>query len=227
MKILTIFLLLFSLFSNALELGTHKYALIVNDFTVGEDIRKLVKNKQQYIYTSNVKTVGLVALFKNYTITAKSRFILNKLGVNGQSYNVLEKDGDTIKKDISLMIKTKQQKVIAKNKQVWQTKKGNVVDFLNIPLALAYDLETKPKQNSFTYQIADGKKIKTKYFIKKTTEIITIGNVKYNSIKVIEKPRGNNRLLKVWFAIDKNYLPIRILQHEPNDDIYEYVLINE
>lgn len=213
--------------SYALEPFKAVYKLSFNGWQVAEEKRQLTKAKDDtYFYTANANTTGLISILKSYKINAASKFRFKNDKLDSIFYKRKEFDSDDVAKDVSIAINSDEQivKTTKKNK-TWNTKKGNVIDDLNLMLAIANDLKKKPNKKDFYYQVADGKKIANQHFITHTRDAIKINDNNTEIIKLKKIVKDKDRKIEIWLAPKFNYIAVKIIQNEPNGDIYEYNLI--
>lgn len=224
MAYLIIFLL--TIFSytttNALDLPLFnaKYELTINGDHIADETRILNKTSDNvYTYTTDAKSSLLLSLFKKYTINTKSIFTINDLGLNSQYYSIIKNNGGTIKEDTQLEINSKDKIVTnIKNNQTLKSESGNIIDNLNILLALQYDILNNPIQEIYSYQVADSKKIKPQKFHNKGEHTITIYDKDIEAIKVVMTKADNSKTTAAYFAINNKYIPVLIQQKNHNKD---------
>lgn len=219
MKLHFSFMLLTFVNTAALAFSSHtaSYQLAINGVTVAEEIRTLHQLDDNFFYTANAKTTGLAALVKDYSIAASSTFSINTNGVNGINYQIMELEDEQVRENnaidiypdngrvISILTKT-QPKV-----KTWEAKAGNIVDPLNLFLAIALDLKNTPKKTVFQYQVANGTSIEQQDFQTLGAHTISIQGKTHEAVKVKRIGRQDNPL-EAYFLPDYQYLPILIKQ---------------
>ncbi|WP_331345611.1 DUF3108 domain-containing protein [Cellvibrio sp. UBA7661] len=92
-----------------------------------------------------------------------------------------------------------------------------VQDKLSYQIQMQQDLLNGSK--SFSYQIADGGRLKEYKFIVECEEILDTPLGKVNTIKVKRSRENDERVTYAWLAKDWNYLLVR-LQQEEKGDVY-------
>lgn len=217
MKLL--FLALFFYLNNALAFQPHtaNYQLSINGINIAEEIRTLHELEDQYFYTANAKTSKLISLIKDYSIAASSVFLINKKGVDGINYQVMEQENGKVSKNRAIDISSKNNIVISILTKTqpkiitWQAEQGNIVDPLSVFLAISYDLTNKPKQKDFYYQVANGKSVKQHHYQKSKKEDIKINNQTFKTIRVDRMNSANNKS-QIYYLTEYRYLPVIIKQ---------------
>lgn len=177
-------LLLLFLFSNqAFALKPHiaTYSLLMAGFEIAIENRELSLNNGIYRYVENANTIGFAKLVKDYEIKASSVFTIDDLGLHPSNYQLFEKEGDKIKKNINI------------------TPKYNEIDPFTLVLSLSYALKNNPKQSDFYFLVNDGEDIEKHHYQQVTNEDT-------NLIKIINK----DKQIEAFFAKDKDYLPVLI-----------------
>jgi hypothetical protein len=212
-------LILFFYLNNALAFKPHtaNYHLSINGFKVAEEIRTLHELDGQYFYTANAKTSGLAALVKDYSIAASSVFSINDKGVDGLNYQIMEQENSKVSKNYAIDIVSKNNivmSILTKSQPkitTWKSEDGNIVDPLSVFLAISYDLKSKPNQNEFYYQVANGKSVKQHHYKKTENQAIKIDGQTFNAVRVDRMNSGNNKS-QIYFLTKYRYLPVIIKQ---------------
>ncbi len=229
MKFLALFIIFFTNQNYAVELPVYsaKYKLEINGIFVANDKKILIKNSDNsYLYTSNVNSTWLLSLFKKYSIKYTSKFVINNLGLNSTSYEMIKDENDKIKENTILIINSASKTVLnTANNKIYPANTGNIIDKLNRILALHYDILNAPKKLIYNYQIATNKKIKLQSFYNHGITNITINDKTIKVIKVMAKNKDSNKKTIIYFAIDKKYAPI-LIKHNRKNKEYIYTLTN-
>jgi len=223
--------ILFFYLNNALAFEPHiaKYQLSINGFQIAEEVRTLHRLDDQYFYTANAKTSGLAALIKDYSIAASSKFSINDKGVNSIHYQIIEQESGKFFKNYMINVYSKNNTVMsiltrARPKTViWKSEGGNIVDPLSLFLALSHDLENKPNQDQFSYQVANGKSIEQHYYQKTNNQAIDVNGQVLMTIKVNTLNKNDNNM-QAYFSPKHQYLPVLIEQVRQGKK-YQYKLI--
>ncbi len=231
MKLIALLLLTALISTPILAFKPHiaHYQLSIDGFKIAEETRMLKQLKKDYLYTANAETSGLVSLFKNYTIAASSTFNINRYGIDGVNYKIIEYDNKKLSKNRTININsnlgivTSVPTKMQPKKITWQAEKGNIIDPLNIFLALSFELKNNPRQFWFSYQIADGKSIKKKEFKRVRNQDISLQGKTYNAIK-IERVNHQGNAIQAYFLAEFDYLPVLIKQTEKGKQyVYEMI----
>ncbi|RVU32820.1 MULTISPECIES: DUF3108 domain-containing protein [Neptunomonas] len=93
-------------------------------------------------------------------------------------------------------------------------------DKLSYQLQMRLDLINK-KQGPFTYQVADGGKLKTYHFSILDAERVTTPAGEYETVKVkMERGKNSDRITYIWFAPTLEYAIVKLEQTEPDGKKY-------
>ena len=218
--------------ANLLDIEGKKisYELSINDFKVSEDIRQLSKTDEGYLYTSDMNTTGITAIFKPYRVYSESKFIITDKGIESLYF----KKQETSKKDFEVSVAPNDTQVKIASK-VWQLNLASqTIDTLNVALAIAYKYQQNPNLQRQCYQVLDVEKLAHQcYDIAHTTNTKDIvddfSSDKHNlsnDMVVFSKVFDNDkRQLKIFLDKNRNNLPVKITQAEKNGDKYEYIII--
>ena len=217
MRLITSILFFYIGTAFAFEPHTANYQLSINGIKIAEEVRTLHDLGDQYFYTANAKTSGMAALIKDYTISASSTFSINKKGVDSNNYQILEQEDKQVTKNYVIDITSKNNTVMSgltktqPNVITWKAKQGNIVDPLSLFLALSYDLQDKPDQLEFSYQIADGKSIDQHDYKKTENQAIKINGQTFNATRV-DRINNKDNNMQAYFLSEYRYLPVIIKQ---------------
>ena len=179
MKWLLISLLSASAF--ALQPHSASYTLSMLGLEIATEKRVLSKNNGIYHYQEKAQTTGLAKTIKDYQIDAESTFTISESGIQAQHYQLFERDGDSVKKDINIQLTPPQ------------------IDPLSLFLALAHALENNPNQRDFYFSVNDGKKIEQHHY----QQIPSDGS---GLIKII----NTEKQIEGYFDKNRHYLPVHI-----------------
>ncbi|MDC1447548.1 DUF3108 domain-containing protein [Candidatus Thioglobus sp.] len=210
-KIVFLFIaLLFSVQSLALNAYKGSYDLyaqtVMGNLKVGTAILNLEVNNNQFIYTTNAKTEALWKALYDFTREEKS------LGneVDGQIINtyfsVIEKNKGEVKKDYEISIATDKNYAVSSSGEEFEIKPGLLVDPLSVYLALSNDMNNKPNEEEFIYQVVDQSGVKYLKFKLLGAENISINDIEFETIKVV----CEDLQLTLNLSINKNFQPIKI-----------------
>ena len=210
-KIIFLFIaLLFSVQSLALNPYKGSYDLyaqtVMGNLKVGTAILNLEVNNNQFIYTTNAQTEAVWKALYDFTREEKS------LGneVDGQIINtyfsVIEKNKGEVKKDYEISIATDKNYAVSSSGEEFEIKPGLLVDPLSVYLALSNDMNNKPSEEEFIYQVVDQTGVKYLKFKSLGAEKISINDIEFETIKVV----CEDLQLTLNLSINKNFQPIKI-----------------
>ena len=210
-KIVFLFIaLLFSVQSLALNPYKGSYDLyaqtVMGNLKVGTAILNLEVNNNQFIYTTNAQTEAVWKALYDFTREEKS------LGneVDGQIINtyfsVIEKNKGEVKKDYEISIATDKNYAVSSSGEEFEIKPGLLVDPLSVYLALSNDMNNKPSEEEFIYQVVDQTGVKYLKFKLLGAENISINDIEFETIKVV----CEDLQLTLNLSINKNFQPIKI-----------------
>lgn len=164
---------------NALAPHTAIYTLSMLDIEVGIEERVLTVKNDLYYYQSKVKSTGLGKIIKDYNVEAQAILSIDRSGVNGGSYRILEEIDGIIKKNIAIELK------------------NDDLDPLSLFLALSNEINNNSTKTSFDFKVNDGKKIEWHHY-----KIMESDDA--NTIKIIEK----DKKIVLHFSRNQDALPI-------------------
>jgi len=201
-----------------------KYSVQLNGLQAGELKRSLSTeaNGVRHFKTKS-QAEGVFAFFKPDLVEESSRFQADASSLLPLSY-LYQRTGGKKEKYLSLKFDWIQQKVhIDDKKHPWSLNiEANTLDKLSYQIALMGDLS--PNKTDYSYQIADGGKVKT-YNIKVLgEEIINTPLGKINTLKLMrmrDTPKGRQTTL--WCAPDLHYMPVK-LQHKEKGSTFTALL---
>jgi len=210
-KIIFLFIaLLFSVQSLALNPYKGSYDLyaqtVMGNLKVGTAILNLEVNNNQFIYTTNAQTEAVWKALYDFTREEKS------LGneVDGQIINtyfsVIEKNKGEVKKDYEISIATDKNYAVSSSGEEFEIKPGLLVDPLSVYLALSNDMNNKPSEEEFIYQVVDQTGVKYLKFKLLGAENVSINDIEFETIKVV----CEDLQLTLNLSINKNFQPIKI-----------------
>jgi hypothetical protein len=201
------------------------YLVRLNGIQAGELKRSLTSNADgTRLFTSTSQAKGMFSFFKPDIIVESSAWTTENNQILPLNY-VYERTGGKKEKFMHLNFDW-QQSVINIDDHVhpWILKiEQPTLDKLIYQIALMADL-SRGKQ-SFSYQIADGGKIKT-YTIKIIgKEMITTPLGKINTVVLTrERERENDRNTTLWCAPELHYLPVQLEHTEKSGARFTAVL---
>ena len=179
---------------------------VMGNLKVGTAILNLEVNNNQFIYTTNAQTEAVWKALYDFTREEKS------LGneVDGQIINtyfsVIEKNKGEVKKDYEISIATDKNYAVSSSGEEFEIKPGLLVDPLSVYLALSNDMNNKPSEEEFIYQVVDQTGVKYLKFKSLGRENISINDIEFETIKVV----CEDLQLTLNLSINKNFQPIKI-----------------
>ena len=109
-------------------------------------------------------------------------------------------------KNYNVQIYPEKNLAIFNNEKRWETMSKSILDELSLYLALSEDVQKNPDQDVFTYQVIDEKGINQVNFKFEGNELITINNIKIESMKMTSPELKLSLNLSSSF----NFLPVII-----------------
>jgi hypothetical protein len=193
-------ILILSFSTSVFALTPHKahYSLSMSGVKIANELRVLTHESGFFNYTAKAKTSGWARLIKDYEIKAQSNFILDELGIHSNQYQLLERDGKKIKKNINVNPKYRE------------------VDSLSLFLALSHALSQDSQQTDFYFQVNNGKKTKSQHYQR-------VKSNRTGLIKIIN-PSQN---IVAYFSKEKEYLPVSIKKGKFNYQLKEVEFSNQ
>jgi len=203
-----------------------EYKLSHNDIEIGH-VKLTVESltNGQYQLRSSTQTSGLLAFVRDDDVLETSLFELTKQHIRPLSYQYQQTLGDE-KKNISLNFDWQTKTLTNSSKgHDWTLSLTNgVLDKALLQLALMQDLNNSAEQ-VFSYQIADGGKLKTYAFSQLGVEQIEVAGKQFNTIKLARKKDDKPLITYYWCAKDLHNLPI-LLQREKSYGTFEMRLLS-
>ena len=168
-----------------------------------------------YVYLSETRTVGLLALFRKDHIVEKStwQFTEGKLQPVLYSY---EHTGGKKDRDVVVKFDWSSRRIINSiNGSSWHMPiQAYIMDKLLYQLAIMYDLEKGKRQIS--YAIADGGKIKNYDFELVGEDRLTTPIGEFSALKLLRHKPNSRRKTVIWCARELGYMPVKVENVENN-----------
>lgn len=193
------------------------YTLYSNDTKVGIMQRRFFQREDgNYVFRSESKTTGFIALIKKALIVEESVWNLVDSYFTPLKYTYHHIKG---KKERNAEINfnwDKQQITNRVNESTWymDTQVG-IQDKLLYQLTVMADL--KSEQIPENYAVADGGKIKQYKFERIADEILKTPLGEFNTIKLRMHKSNKKQETFLWCAYNLNFLPIKVTSTEKND----------
>ena len=209
-KILLFLGLIFSIESYALKPHEANYNLDyvtnISAIKIGNANFKFEVNDTKYVYIEKAITSPLWKIVYDYSRDEKSSGIVVDQQFINHYYKMLELTKGSAAKDLEINIFADQGYSIINGDKFLKIGSGRIVDELSIYLMLSQDMKAQPDKDSFTYEIANSKGIKTQVFKHLGNEIIEINGKKMQTIKVY----CEEIKLTIHFSKAHDYLPVLI-----------------
>lgn len=187
------------------------YSVNINGLQAGELKRSLSTQEDgSHHFKSETQAKGIFAFFKPDLVEETSIFTAENNLIRPQSY-LYQRTGGKKDKYLKLNFDWQNKQVhIDDKKHPWSLDiETNTLDKLVYQLALMTDLAENKKQ--FSYQIADGGKVKIYHIIILDNEVITTPLGKIKTVKLMRKrDKPSGRQTTLWCAPALNYLPVKL-----------------
>ncbi len=197
------------------------YQVHLNGIQAGELKRSLEsKTDGKRLFKSETQAKGIFAFFKPEIIVETSLWHWNESTIETQSYLYSRKGGKKDKK-VHLNFDWSNQRLhIDDGKQPWSLQLlPKTLDKLVYQLALMSDLANGKRE--FTYQIADGGKVKTYNIIILGEETVATPLGEFSAIKLLRKrERKKDRKTTLWCVPSLNYLPVQLEHIEKDGTVF-------
>lgn len=214
--------IVFSLFFvsqvNALEPFNAHYKLYFKGVEIGEGVRRLSKNEDQYLFESQAHSTGFAAVLYKAKIIEASTFKWLDKQFTPIHYRY---SYQTKKRNKEMDVSFDWQKKIAENhspSQPWKVaiEKG-VSDKLLYQLQVMQDLAMGKRELS--YVVADKGRLKTYQPVFMGEEKIKTGMGELNTLKYRYVSENKKRSTTLWCAPTLQYLPVRVEHIEKGDSL--------
>jgi len=170
-------------------------------------------NPDEYIYKSETKTTGLVALFHKDHIIEESKLRINNNSLNAIDYSY-KRTGGKKKRIINVKFDWDNRLIINKVNDTTQEfpLENNTLDKLMYQYVVMRDLQ---KGNlPVSYSIVDGRKISNYRFELHGEEKLVTPIGEFNTIKIVRKKQGSENKTYLWCAPDLQFLPVKVINIE-------------
>lgn len=198
-----------------------KYLVRLSGIEAGELTRSLVTQVDgKRVFQSETQANGVFAIFKPEKIVETSLWQFNQQHVRPIKYSYVREGG---RKDKYMYLnfdwQTKQLHIDDK-KRPWSLDLApQTMDKLVYQIALMADLNSH--QTVFSYQIADGGKLKTYDITSHGSELISTAMGEIEAIKLTrQRNRPKDRQTTLWCAPSLNYLPVQLEHIEKDGTVF-------
>lgn len=169
----------------------------------------------EYLYRSETRTVGLLALFRKDHIIEKSTWHFTGGQLQPLKYSY-EHTGGKRDRDVVVEFDWSSRRIINSiNGSSWQMPiRSYIMDKLLYQLAIMYDLE-KGKRD-ISYAIADGGRIKNYDFELLGEDRTETPIGEFSTLKLIRHKPNSRRKTVIWCARELGYMPVKVENVENN-----------
>ncbi len=185
------------------------YQLSSSGFVLAEMKRSIKQLPSgEYLYRSDTRTIGIVAMFYKHKIVEESRWKLEQ----GQLYPLkytYDRTRDKKSKHVDIDFDWANKIIFNRvNDNLWKMPlEDGTLDKLLYQYAVMRDL---PDKEYLTYTVADGGKMKTYHLQRIGKEVVNTPLGKVETIKVRNIKSKDDRLLMIWCAPKYKYLPVKV-----------------
>jgi len=199
------------------------YKLYSNDTKIAQMERRFYrKEPNNYVFSSESKTTGLISLFrKDHVIEISNwKFLNSNIIPIHYSY---KRTGGKKNRDVEINFNWNNQQIINRvNDSVWRMKtQSGVLDKLLYQLVIMIDLKSGNIPEK--YMVADGGKIKEYVFEYIQDEVIEtpIGSLNTMKFSLYKK---NKQKTFLWCAYDFDFLPIKVIAKENDGKLSKAII---
>ncbi|MGH8248316.1 MAG: DUF3108 domain-containing protein [Gammaproteobacteria bacterium] len=162
-----------------------------------------------YLYRSETRTTGLIALFRKDHIVEQSTWLLNKDSLRPLQY-LYEHNGGSKDRNVAVIFDWDTRRITnTVNGQSWLIPaEPDVMDKLLYQFAVMYDLRSGRTPQRYT--IADGGKIKSYDFQALGEETIETPLGSLQTLKFSRHREGSDRETTLWCAPKLEFLPVKV-----------------
>jgi len=201
---------------------TATYNLRIGSLNVGTLERRLMsEDNGRYIYRSETKATGLLALFRDERILEQSVWKLEGEQIRPLEYTYRHK-GSKKNRDATIHFDWKNGKIEShKGENQWKMAiERHVLDKLLYQWVAMRDLERDKGLKQVEYKVADGGKIKTYRFTPIGKETLTTPMGRFEALKFQRlRDADDKRETTLWCAPALRYLPIRVDNKEKDGTV--------
>ena len=185
-----------------------EYRLKHNGIEIGR-VTLAVKetSPQHHTLTSTTETSGLLAFVRKDDVVETSEFTVVAGKLRPLNYHYSEQLGDGVK-DVNLIFDWPKKRVTnRRNGDSWRMAiSDGVIDKALMQIALMMDLSQK--NESLSYQVADGGRLKTYQFKHQGFEKIRVNEKDYQTIKLARTKDDKPLITHYWCAPSLHMLPV-------------------
>lgn len=206
-------------FASTLEPFTATYSVSRAGIPLGKVVTTLRQLEEGvYVYESQTKPTGLVALVANGQVTERSTFQMSDGTLEVLKYDRIQEDSKK-NRDIHLEFDWD-------NNQAMGTHKGTPKRF-EIPVGamdpfvtqLAVMLNLRKDIDDMTYPVVDGKRVKEYHIRGVGHEQVETKLGRFDTVIMRRGNPADEYMTTLWCAPELDYLPVRI-EHKEEDSVY-------
>ena len=201
---------------------TATYNLRLGDLHIAKMERRLMPlGKGRYIFRSETKPTGLLALFHRDRIVEESVWMLKDEEARPLEYTY-QRSGGLKKQDVAIHFDWERGLIESQSgDNPWQMAiVPHILDKLLYHWVAMRDLEEDSDKEQFEYQVADGGRIKIYRFNRLGEETLTTPFGRFETLK-FKRSRDDDdkRFSTLWCAPALHYLPVRVDHKEKDGSI--------
>ncbi len=199
------------------------YSVHTSGFRIGKIERSLQPwGKGSYVYRSEMRAEGLLALIKNDQIFEESIWRLEDGRPRPLEYTTRQTSGED-SGNFAIKFDWKQARIRNRSGDgVWKGKlEPQVLDKLLYQIVIMYDLQAGKR--SLDYLIADGGEIKDYQFFPLGEEQLATPLGKIPTLK-FERKKNGRRVATLWCAPSLRYLPVRLDRNEKDGRVISAII---
>ena len=203
-------------------ISKHEYKLYKGSILFGESIYILYENNGGYIFEIKSNTAGVFEIKKDERIEVSSFSITDNI-ISPLYYSF-----ERTKKDRNISIKTFFNPADNYAQTIDQKEKKEHID---IPysldrLSVQIDFQNEMKRGLFEkdYHVIDKGRLREYSFMLHGDEVLDTIFGKTNTIIIKRKIKNNKRSTLTWYAIDHDYIPVKIEQYRKNSHKFTVIL---
>jgi hypothetical protein len=198
---------------------TATYSLRLGSLDIGKQERRLAAgDKGQYIFHSESKPTGLLALFHRDHVIEESVWTLKDGEARPLEYTYHHSGGKK-KRDVAVRFDWEHGRIENRvGEQPWKMATvPHILDKLLYHWVAMRDLEKDSGKEQLVYQVADGGKVKTIRFVRIGKETLSTPLGRFETLKFKRSKDGDDkRFSTLWCAPSLHYLPVRV-DHKEKD----------
>lgn len=227
-RLITILLCWFAtsaLANPSIEEYTAVYALKRGSMKAGEATFVLKRNEDgTFLYESVTRATGLVALFRDDVITESSRLELVDGALRPVHY-LYQHENTNKNRNQEIIFDWERQTAESNNRGAESELEleSNSVDRASLPVILRYAILSDNMPRKYV-MLDHGKRKNYKMEIEPGSVVKTKAG-KFETVLATRRVGANDQQLRIWFATEKDYLPVRIENEDPGGEVTSLELL--